>query len=172
MWRTLIFALGVGVFLAGCNRTSPEDLSLQARQAMDMQNFPMAVETYTRLIADHPRSPEADTAAYMIATIYNNNLREYEKAIAAYREYRQRYPEGPQAPMALFLIGYLYNNELHNLDSAAAVYRSFLTLYPEHEMAPSAKFELDNLGVPPEKLIPQDVTAARTPSGDSVKAPQ
>ncbi len=167
MRNTLITAWGIAVILAGCNRTSPQELSLQARQAMDMQNYPMAIEVYTRLVADHPRTPEADTAAYMIATIYNNNLREFEKAVGAYRAYLQRYPDGRQSPMALFLIGYLYNNELHNLDSAAATYRAFLAAYPEHDMAPSAKFELDNLGVPPERLIPQDVTAAGGGHSDS-----
>jgi outer membrane protein assembly factor BamD (BamD/ComL family) len=156
MWRTLLIACSIAALFAGCNRTSPEELMTQAQQALDMQNFPMAIEVYTRVIADHSRTLQADTAAFMIPTIYNNDLREYEKAIGAYRDYLARYPEGSHAPTALFLIAYLYNNELHNLDSAAATYRAFLAAYPDHEMVASARFELDNLGKPADMLIPQD----------------
>lgn len=175
MWRTLIVMCSVAALFAGCNRTSPEELMTQARQAADMQNFPMAIEIYGRVLADHPRTPQADTSAFMIATIYNNDLREYEKAIGAYREYLTRYPEGPHAPTALFLIGYLYNNELRNLDSAAATYRAFLAAYPDHEMAVSARFELENLGKPAEMLIPQEppqVASKDASKGASKEAPK
>jgi outer membrane protein assembly factor BamD (BamD/ComL family) len=172
MRRMLIILSGVCTLVGGCNRTSPEEQMMQAQQAMDMQNFTMAIEIYSRVITDHSSSPQADTSAFMIATIYNNNLRDYEKAVGAYRDYLKRYPEGRQAPMALFLIGYLYNNELRNLDSAAAAYRSFLAVYPDHDMAPSAKFELDNLGKTPEQLIPQDVTAATKEDAGTAKGRQ
>jgi tetratricopeptide (TPR) repeat protein len=172
MWKTLIAVCGAAVLIAGCNRTSPEELMQQAQAAFNMQNFPMAIEIYTRVVADHPKSFQADTSAFMIATIYNNDLRDYEKAIGAYRDYLKRYPEGAHAPMALFLIGYLYNNELRNLDSAAATYRAFLAAYPDHEMAPSARFELDNLGKPPEMLVPQEVQTASKEKAATAKGRQ
>jgi TolA-binding protein len=156
MWRTLILVCGVIVLCAGCKRTPPGEMMNEAKSAYDMKNFPMAIESYQKVLEEHPASVEAETAAFMIATIYNNDVRDQQKAVGAYRDYLARFPEGPRAPMALFLIGYLYNNELHNLDSAAAVYKEFLVRYPDHEMARSARFELENLGKPAEMLVPPD----------------
>ena len=157
MWRVLVPVWCLLLATAGCSRTSPDELLRQAEEARAMQNFPMAIELYTRVIEDHPKSAQAEVSAFMIATTYNNDLRDYEKAIPAYREYLTRYPGAAQAPMAQFLIGYLYHNELRNLDSAAAAYRAFLAMYPDHELARSATFELENLGRPAEELIPQDI---------------
>lgn len=163
MWRSLALVLCCAALATGCNRTSPEELMKQAEEARAMQNFPLAIELYTRVIAEHPKSLQAETAAFLIGTTYNNDLRDYEKAIPAYRDFLSRYPQGAQAPMALFMIAYLFHNELRNLDSAGAAYREFLAAYPEHEMTPSAKFELENLGKSPEELIPNEV-AVQTPS--------
>jgi len=169
MWRSLIPVCCVLLVIGGCNRTSPEELLKEAEQARAVQNFPMAIELYTRVITEHPKSAQAEVSAFMIAATYNDDLRDYEKAISAYREYLQRYPQSAQAPKAQFLIGYLYHNELRNLDSAAAAYRTFLASYPDNEMAPSAQFELDNLGKPAEELIPQGLAGSAPPERTKAK---
>ncbi len=125
----------------------------KAEETRKAQNFPLAIEQYSLVIREHPKSDLAETSQFMLATVYHNDTHEYQKAINEYARYAQIYPEGKQNATAMFLIGFLYNNELHNLDSAAVAYRNFLAKYPQHEMASSAKFELDNLGKPPEELL-------------------
>jgi outer membrane protein assembly factor BamD (BamD/ComL family) len=156
--------------LVGCNRLSPEELWLKAEEARGRRNYDLAAEHYTAILNDHPQSQYAESAAMMIATMYNNESREFAKAVDAYKVYVARFPDSGQAPIARFMVGFLYHNELKQLDSAAVWFRSFLDRHPDHEMAPSARFELENLGRSPDELVPADTTApaharsARTPA--------
>lgn len=151
------FPLLVFFFLAlplGCSRPSPEEYLGKATVAINEKNFNVAIEEYEKLIADHPRSPQAEEAMIRIARIQADELKDYPRAIASYKRYLEAYPEGKQAPIALFLSAYLYHNELNDLGNAKAMYEQFLVKYPDHEMAVSAKFELENLGKKPEELLP------------------
>lgn len=139
--------------LAGCSGPSAEEYFTQAQQAQTAQDFPQAMGLYEKVIAEHPQSDVAEDAMFMIATILNNDLHEYDAAIDAYKRYTRTYTEGKETAIAMFLIGYLYNNELQNFDSASVAYRRFLEKFPVHEMAQAAQFELDNLGKSPEELL-------------------
>lgn len=154
MQKMLIAALCGLSLLAGCSRSSPDELWERAESARVAGDFEQAITLYRELVADHPRAQQAEAAAFMIASTYSNDVKDYDKAVAAFTDYLRLYPLGSQAPMALFLKAYLYHNALEKLDSAAAAYRAFIREYPEHEMVPSARFELDNLGRSPEELIP------------------
>lgn len=140
-----------------CNKPPAEELYATAKQAQKARKFPQAIEAYTQVCREYPKSGVADTSMFTIATIRQNDMSEYIEAVNAYKKYIETYPDGAFAPLASFLIGYIYNNDLHNLDSAAAAYRLFLARYPHHEMASSAKFELDNLGKPPDQIFPKQV---------------
>lgn len=54
---------------------------------------------------------------------------------------------------ALFMLGFIHANEIHNYEKAKEYYQKFLELYPNSELAVSAKFELENLGKEPQKII-------------------
>lgn len=169
MTRSLFGMLICTLLVAGCSKPSAEDSMRNAEEAeaaavraldsvksVDAARslFHPVIAGYAKVIEDHPGHVLAEVALFHVATIRNNYTHEIPEALEAYRTYVARYPEGNQAPMSMFLIGYLYNNELHNIDSAGAAYRRFLAKYPDHEMALSAQFELNNLGKPPEELLP------------------
>jgi outer membrane protein assembly factor BamD (BamD/ComL family) len=141
------------LFLVGCGKTSPEEYMAKATAARDSSKFGIAIEQYRKLVKDHPASVLAEEAMFQIAVIQNDNLHDYPAAIASYKEYAEKYPGGKRAPLAMFLTGYIYNNELHDLPNAKLAYESFLAKFPNHEMAQSAKFEIANLGKPPEELL-------------------
>lgn len=166
MGNRLFILLVCSVLVTGCGRQSAEEMLAKARATHMAGNPAQAIEEFSAVIKEHPGTPEAETAAFQIATIYNNDTRQYGKAIDAYKQYIASHPAGQHTAMATFLVGYLYHNELHNLDSAAAVFKEFLEKYPEDEMAPSARFELENLGKSPEELIPAPAAASdiATPS--------
>lgn len=161
----LILAAAVG--LAGCSRVSPEERWTAAETARVQRAFDVALQNYTALLEDHPASAQAEPAAMSIASIYNNELRDFPKAIEAYKNYLRLFPDADAAPVARFMVGFIYHNELKQLDSAGVWFRTFLDRHPDHEMASSARFELENLGRSPDELVPHDtagsarVTAAR-----------
>lgn len=143
------------VVLAGCGGPSAEEYFAKAQQAQTAQEFQQAMDLYEKVISEHPEDPAAGDAMFMIATILNNDLHDYDAAVDAYKRYVGNHPEGKETAIAMFLIGYLYNNELQNFDSASVAYRRFLEKFPNHEMSQAAQFELDNLGKSPEELLGQ-----------------
>ena len=159
------------ILLAGCSKPTAEEYFAEAEAAQNAKNFPLAIETYSELVTEHPKTPLAEISLFKIAEIHHNETKDFVKAIEAYQRYISMYPDGVKAPSALFVIGFLYNNQLHNLDSAAAVYRRFLDRYPHDELASSALFELQNLGKSPEELIPHEDQEKEPPPKTTVKKP-
>lgn len=151
--RLLCVALCIAGLLIGC-KPKPEDYVGKATVHINNKNFALAIEEYEKLIADHPDSPQAEEGAFMIASLYQNELRDVGKAVDAYARFAEQYPKANKAPTALFLVGFLCNDELKDLDRARKAYEKFIALYPQHEMADDAQFELKNLGKSPEELLP------------------
>ncbi len=170
--RILIAAAMLASILPACRKQTAEELlkTAEGEYAAVVQSadsvrvaggdvkklFQPSIDAFEIVVDQYPGTEQAERALSVLAAIRNNDTREPELAIAAYRRYLAAFPDGQQAPTAMFLIGYLYNNDLHNFDSAAAAYRRYLAKYPQHEMATSAQYELQNLGKPPEDLLPQD----------------
>jgi tetratricopeptide (TPR) repeat protein len=171
----VVVAVSIGLFLVGCSAAPPEEMLARAtrdeniaRQAADTvveagaraKLFESTVAAYQDLLEAHPDSPQAQEGLFRLATIYNNDVRDFPKAVTLYRSYVERFPEGEKTAVAMFLIGYVYHNELRMLDSAKVAYERFLSAYPNHEMAISAQFELNTLGRPPEELVPAEESPA------------
>ncbi|WP_268761450.1 tetratricopeptide repeat protein [Candidatus Chrysopegis kryptomonas] len=51
------------------------------------------------------------------------------------------------------MLGFIHANELNDYKKAKIYYQKFIEKYPNSELATSAKFELENLGKEPEKII-------------------
>ena len=64
----------------------------------------------------------------------------------------ENYPDGLFSEKSLFMIGYLNANHLNNFDKARKYYQLFIEKYPDHELVTAARYELDNLGKPPDEL--------------------
>lgn len=170
--RLLFAALSISLLLVAC-KPKPDDYMGKAKVHINEKNFALAIEEYEKLIADHPDSPQAEEAAFMIASLYHNEMRDFRKAVDAYAQFAEKYPKSAKAPTALFLVGFVCNDELKDLDRAKQAYEKFIALYPNHDMADDAQFELKNLGKSPEELLPplQDLptTAQKTPAAITTK---
>jgi TolA-binding protein len=150
--RKLVVIL-IPLVLFSCSRVSEEELHRQATSAYEEKNFSEAAIRFEELIKEFPKGQFTEESLFILASVYGDNMGDYEKGIATYRRLREMFPNGSKAPAALFLIGFVYNNHLNNLDSARIAYEEFLTQYRDHEMATSARFELDNLGKSPDELL-------------------
>ena len=69
-----------------------------------------------------------------------------------YQKIYQEFSDSKYAEEALFYIGYMNHNNFHQLDSAKHYFNIFIKKFPKSELVASAKFELENLGVPPDDL--------------------
>jgi outer membrane protein assembly factor BamD (BamD/ComL family) len=157
--KRFVLVVAIAVVLgAGCGKQSPDELLKKAQAAEQARDFPLALETYGKIVQAYPQSAVAETSMFVMATIHQNETHDHQKAIDLYKQYTAAYPGSSRTPGAMFLVGFIYNNELHNYDSAAAAYRRFLERFPRDPMAKDAQFELDSLGKSPEQLLPPTVT--------------
>jgi TolA-binding protein len=170
--RLLLALFCIPLLVVGC-KPKPEDYVGKATVHINEKNFALAIEEYDKLIADHPDSPQAEEAAFTIASLYHNEVRDFRKAVDSYARFAEQYPKAAKAPTALFLVGFVCNDELKDLDRAKKAYERFLELYPQHEMADDAQFELKNLGKSPEELLPPiqeaPATAQKVPASKLAK---
>ncbi len=158
--------------LSSCSRKTDEQLYKEGQQAQDKKDFLLAIEKYQAVVEQHPKSMLADSAQFLVALMYNNDLRDMEKAVRAYQKVYTLFPQSRMAPTAMFLAGFIFNNELHKLDTAKLMYETFLQKYPDHELAASAKFEMESSGKDPTQFIPQDLIVKESIDSSAVKAKQ
>lgn len=151
----LLIVFGIVIF--SCSRVSEEELWKSSETFLQEQKYVEAIEKLREIVKEYPKGDKSATAQFLMATIYNNDLHDFEKAISEYKKFVELFPDDPQVPKAMFLIGFVYNNQLHNLDSAKIAYEAFLKKFPEHELAPSAQMEIQTLGKAPEELIQPEV---------------
>ncbi len=143
--------------LLSCSRVSEEELWKSSETLLQEQKNAEAIEKLKEIVKEHPKGQKSSEAQLLIATIYNNDLHDFEKAIAEYKKFVELFPDDLQVPKAMFLIGFVYNNQLHSFDSAKIAYEAFLEKFPHHELAPSAQMEIQTLGKSPEELIQPEV---------------
>lgn len=168
--KHFVLAVATAVaFGAGCGKPSSDELLQKAQAAEQARDFPLALETYEKIVKADPQSAVAETSMFVMATIHQNETHDHQKAIDLYTGYAAAYPKSSRTPGAMFLVGFIYNNELHNYDSAAAAYRRFLERFPQDPMAKDAQFELDNLGKSPDQLLPPVLHQEKPPKSPSVK---
>jgi len=160
----------LGLLFGACGGVSEEDLFQMAQSEVEQQNYLAATQHLEQLIDRFPKGKRAEESLFLLGNIYNDNLQKPRQAIAMYRRLHEMFPRGEKAPGALFLVGFIYNNVLHQYDSARIAYEQFLREYPQHEMAESAKFEIDNLGKPPEELFRTKVAEQEQPKQATKRA--
>lgn len=147
----------LSIILLSCSRITDEELWSQSQTLIEEGKHKEAIEKLKELVDDYPKSEKAPTAQFYIASIYNNELQDFENAIKEYRKFVEMFPEDSNTPKALFLIGFIYNNQLHQLENAKSAYEEFLNKYPDHELAQSAQIEIQTLGKSPEEFIQPEV---------------
>lgn len=167
MQRFFFLSALIALMLTGCGKPAPEEYLAKATAAREAKNLQQAIDEYERLLKDHPGSSQAEEALFQIASVRNDDMKDFSGAVEAYGKYLESYPAGKFAPVAMFLSGYLLHNELHDTIKAKAAYEKFIEAFPTHELVESARFEIKNLGKKPEEIIPSEpqVTATAPKQG-------
>lgn len=130
-----------------------EEADLRAEPVQNiMKQLAQAYMSYASIKPDSPSSPN-----YLIkaADIYEQNLQEYNQALSILDTILIRYPNDKRSGYALFKKGFIYHNLLSDLDSAEQIYNRFIERHPEHELIPSALREIEELGIPPSRILEQ-----------------
>ena len=153
MMRSLVMLSVCAFLFMSCGGMSEDEIWSKANASKDSTSAKERLRYCSMLVEKYPKSAHVPDALWKAATISSDELRDYGSAVRYYEEFFRKYPDRPDAPKALFLTAFLYNNELHIVDSARLYYTEFQRRYPANELASSARYELDNLGKPPEALI-------------------
>lgn len=174
MKAVTLLLIGLLIF-SSCSRISEDELWTSADKNYKEQKYQEAINDYRQIVEKFSKSEKADSAQFLIASIYNNELHDYHGAIAEYKKFTELFQGDPKTPKAMFLIGFIYNNQLNNLDSAKIAYEVFLNKYPTDELAPSAQREIATLGKDPSELIQPELaikeeTPKVKPKSGSAKA--
>ncbi len=152
------------VLVFACSQNSDKEIYTQAKQHLARQEFKIAVNNLKEILASYPNGKYAFKAALEIAKVYHAHAiksiptnESLKIAVDYYKRANSIDPKAPEAPKALFLAAFIEANQLNKLNDARATYEKFIRMYPESEMTKSAKKEIENLGVPPEKIIEKNL---------------
>jgi tetratricopeptide (TPR) repeat protein len=154
------------VFVAfACASKSAEDIFKEAQQHLARQEFKAGVNTMKEILSKYPDNKKWDFKANLeIAKVYHAHaIKSVPKneslkiAVKYYTRANAIAPDNKEAPKALFLAAFIEANELQEFQKAKDLYTKFVKLYPKSEMTESAKKEIENLGIPPEKIIEKNL---------------
>ena len=150
----ILSLLVVVLALGACTKVtkSAEEYWKSGSALYDVGNFNGAIKEYKSLCKFYSEDDYAIQAAFSIAEITKNNLKDYPTAIKLYSQIDKKYPDSEKSPNALFMIGYIYANELNDHDKAKKAYKYFIDKYPNHVLVSSAQWEIDNMGKTLEQL--------------------
>ncbi|MDM8515463.1 tol-pal system protein YbgF [Desulfobacterales bacterium HSG16] len=127
------------------NETTLSDKELYelARKAYNEGDDQRAMDGFSLLEKEYPRSQYADNAKYWIGQIYYRKL-DYKQAILNYQEVIEKYPNGNKAPAAMLQQAYSFFN-LGKKQHARILLQDLIKKYPNSEDAREAKKKLGML---------------------------
>lgn len=86
----------LAALVQGSNPDQYADLMLKAAGlAKTIEEPRKAIELYHKVAIGMPKHPKAPTALFMLAFVYENDMRDLFKAKAAYEAFLERYPNDP-----------------------------------------------------------------------------
>ncbi len=147
------FALITILLVASCSRKDDLSLLERADSEYKRKNFKTAIELYNLFVQKHPKNLKSAEALFKLAQIYLSDLRMPKEAVKIFERIYENYPDTKEGMNSLFMLGFVYANELNDYEKAKTYYQKFIEKYPNSELAISAKFEIENLGKEPEKII-------------------
>lgn len=133
---------------------SADDIYRRAMNYIAEEKPQHAVDGLTILVEKFPEYTKNGDALLAMGRIYCDQFHEFNNAIFCYTKMIVQYPDNPLTAQAFFMKGFIYSNYFQQLDSAKTYYNAFLEKYPGHELVPSVQFELNNMGLDIEKIIP------------------
>ena len=128
---------------AAAKPASDQAIYLEAKKTFDAGDFEAARNGFEKLIADYPKSPQADNAQFWIGETYYRE-KWYEKAILEYQKVIENYPSGNKIPAALLKQGLSFLN-IGETNNARLVLKELVAKHPSTNEATIAKQKLESL---------------------------
>jgi len=125
----------------------------RARIVMEDGDFENAIERFSRIVQEYPKSPIVPDAIFQIARNHEY-LSEFDSALATYAALTVRYPSSPAAHDALLERASL-QGRIGTWAQADSAYQEFLVRYPASERAIEARY-----GVAQARVALRDTTGA------------
>jgi tol-pal system protein YbgF len=120
-----------------------ETLYQQGKQAFDQADFTTARANFEKIIAEFPKSEQADNAQFWIGEIYYRE-KWYEKAILEYQKVIEKYPKGNKVPASLLKQGFSFLN-LDDKANARLILKELVKKYPDSNEGKIARQKLEDL---------------------------
>ena len=112
------------------------------------KRYVRAIDSFTRLKADHPFSPLLTDAELKIADAYYLN-QQYPEAINGFKEFQSLHPSNENIPFVVFRLGQAHfdqftatDREQKNTETARGYFETVVTTYPQSPYAAQAKEKL------------------------------
>ena len=105
--------------------------------AVELKNFPIAVQYYRQCLDFYPSDPEAPEILFRIAELERLRLNDLQKAAELYEEFLSKYPHDEEADDAAFALAITYES-LHEIADAVKAYGKLMKNYGSSPLAPKA----------------------------------
>lgn len=149
-----------------CSSENDQTLFDSAKSFEQKEKFSDAIKNYEKIISDYPESKFRAEVLFNLAKMYQarldksvNELDSYKRAKKYFHMVYKEFPKNENAASSLFMVGFIQANLLNQLDSAKLNYEKFIQQFPNHPMVESAKAEVQNLGIPADKIIMKEERA-------------
>jgi len=124
--RRLILASFFGLTFLACTMGGGERQVEFAEELYRQGKFLSAIEEYSKVVNYGQRSPLALKAQEQIATIYEQNLKDFSRAIRAYRDLHQRADDKKVKFLARRAIARIYQDQLDSAGLAAEEFQGII----------------------------------------------
>jgi tol-pal system protein YbgF len=114
--------------------------------------YSLAIKGFQKLLAEWPKSDQADDAQYYIGFSYSAD-KKYPEAVKAFSDVVANYPTGDKVPDAYLELGQSYRALAQN-DSARDAWQTLIARYPTSNPAILARQKLEGLGPAPAPSKP------------------
>ena len=145
-----VLSLAVG----GCSSTkvlTAQEYMDEGNKAMDAEVYDLAVESYQKLLEEHPFDPATEEAQLKTAHALFLDER-YPEAIASFQDFMRMHPTNASLPFAEFHIALAFQRQVGDRDrdhraaqNAEVHYRTVLDRYPDSAYAAEARTHLQEV---------------------------
>lgn len=113
----LTIALLAGALIFSCssgssNKKTEQGLYTEAQNFSEKGDYLSAIKTYEEILKDFPESPRAYKAQFLIAFVYSENLKAYDKAKENYQKLMEKYPNCDLADDAQYMMKTMQGDSL------------------------------------------------------------
>ena len=121
----ILVALIIGGLIFSCSSNSKskkteQELYTEAQNFSEKGEYISAIKTYEEIMKSFPESPRAYKAQFLIAFVYSENLKAYEKAKENYKTLIEKYPNCDLADDAKYMMKTMESDSLPAVSDTSA----------------------------------------------------